>query len=84
LATIEFNESEKAEIVDKIKRYFQQELDEDIAQFDAEFLLDFFSEQVGGYFYNRALEDARTILEDKLETIADAFYEIEKPVDHRR
>lgn len=84
MATIEFNESEKAEIVDKIKRYFQQELDQDIAQFDAEFLLDFFSEEVGAYHYNRGLYDARKVLEEKLESITDAFYEIEKPTDFMR
>ena len=47
MAKIEFSDREKAAIVDKIKLYFREELDQDIAQFDAEFLLDFFSEEVG-------------------------------------
>lgn len=84
MAKIEFDESQKSEIVAKIKDYFRRELDQDIAQFDAEFLLDFFSEEVGAYHYNRGLEDARTILEEKLESITDAFYEIEKPTNSRR
>ena len=84
MVKIEFNEHEKASIVAKIKLYFSEELDQDIAQFDAEFLLDFFSEEVGAYHYNRGLTDAKAILEENLETITDAFYEIEKPVDHRR
>lgn len=84
MAKIEFNEHEKAAIVAKIKLYFSEELDQDIAQFDAEFLLDFFSEEVGVYHYNRGLADARAVLEEKLETITDAFYEIEKPTDFTR
>jgi uncharacterized protein (DUF2164 family) len=84
MAKIEFNDTEKAAIVGKIKRYFRDELDQEIAQFDAEFLLDFFSEEIGAYHYNRGLTDARTILEEKLETITDAFYEIEKPTDFAR
>ncbi|MDC0011245.1 DUF2164 domain-containing protein, partial [Porticoccaceae bacterium] len=51
---------------------------------DAEFLLDFFSEEVGAYYYNRGLSDAKLILEQKLESITDAFYEIEKPTDFIR
>ena len=84
MAKIEFNEHEMASIVAKIKLYFSEELDQDIAQIDAEFLLDFFSEEVGAYHYNRGLTDAKAILEEKLETITDAFYEIEKPTDYTR
>jgi len=84
LAKIEFSDIEKAAIVGKIKLYFREELDQDIAQFDAEFLLDFFSEEVGAYHYNRGLCDAKLILEQKLESITDAFYEIEKPTDFIR
>ena len=84
MAKIEFDESQTSEIVAKIKDYFRRELDQEIAQFDAEFLLDFFSQEVGAYYYNRGLEDARTILEEKLESITDAFYEIEKPTNSRR
>jgi len=84
LAKIEFSDIEKAAIVGKIKLYFREELDQDIAQFDAEFLLDFFSEEVGAYYYNRGLSDAKLILEQKLESITDAFYEIEKPTDFIR
>ncbi len=59
-------------------------MDQEIGQFDAEFLLDFFSEQIGPYFYNRALYDAQAILESRLESIAEAIYEIEKPTDFTR
>ncbi|MDB4260521.1 DUF2164 domain-containing protein [Porticoccaceae bacterium] len=84
MAKIEFSDIEKAAIVGKVKLYFREELDQDIAQFDAEFLLDFFSEEVGAYYYNRGLSDAKLILEQKLESITDAFYEIEKPTDFIR
>ena len=84
MAKIEFSDIEKAAIVGKVKLYFREELDQDIAQFDAEFLLDFFSEEVGAYYYNRGLSDAKLILEQKLESITEAFYEIEKPTDFIR
>jgi len=81
MADIEFSNDEKSILVKKIKTYFEQELDQEIAQFDAEFLLDFFGKEVGPYFYNRALKDAQTVLESRIEAVLDGFYEIEKPTD---
>ncbi|ARN74125.1 DUF2164 domain-containing protein [Oceanicoccus sagamiensis] len=79
MSTIEFSDEEKNILVKKIKLYFEQELDQDIAQFDALFLMDFIAEEMGAYFYNRGVQDAKLILEEKIEAIGDAFYEIEKP-----
>jgi len=68
-------------LVHKIKHYFNQELDFDIGQFDAEFLLDFFSEEIGVYHYNRGLRDAQDIFSTKVESITDAIYELEIPTE---
>ena len=81
MSAIKFSKDEKERIIRKIQLYFSEELEQTIGQFDAEFLLDFFSEEVGAYYYNRGLFDAQTILESKLENIADAIYELEKPTD---
>jgi uncharacterized protein (DUF2164 family) len=84
MSKIEFSKDEKALIVRKIKQYFTEELDQEIGQFDAEFLLDFFSEEIGAYYYNRGLYDAREVLESRLVNIDEALYEIEKPTEFVR
>lgn len=84
MALIEFSKEEKEYIVGQLQLYFKEELEQNIGRFDAEFLLDFFSEEVGAYFYNRGLYDAQTILQDKLDSITDAIYEIEKPTQFSR
>ena len=81
MTDIKFSQDEKAHLVQKIQAYFESELDSEIGQFEAEFLLDFFSEKVGAYFYNRGLYDAQSILEKKIESITDAFIDIEKPTE---
>ncbi len=81
---ITFSKDEKEIITNKIKLYFHEELDQEIGQFDAQFLLDFFAEEIGVYFYNRGLYDAQAILERRLEDIGEAIYELEKPTDLRR
>lgn len=84
MSEIEFSKEEKEVIVQKIQLYFQEELDREIGRFDAEFLLNFFAEEIGAYFYNRGLYDAQAILEKRLDSVGEAIYELEKPTGFAR
>lgn len=84
MTEITFSKEEKEVITNKIKLYFREELNQEIGQFDAQFLLDFFAEKIGVYFYNRGLYDAQAILHRRVEEIAEAIYELEKPTEFRR
>ena len=84
MSKIEFSKNEKEVIVRKAKLYFSEELDQEIGRFEAEFLLDFFSEEIGSYYYNRGLYDALSVIESRLESINEAIYEIEKPTEFSR
>ena len=79
MSEIIFTSEERDIICRKIQLYLREELDQEVGQFDAGFLLDFFAEEVGPYFYNRGLYDAQAILASRMENIAEAIYEIEKP-----
>jgi len=81
MSEIKFSKEENEILVQKIKRYFSEELNQDLGRFDAEFLLSFFSKEIGMYFYNRGLSDAQVILKSRLESITDAIYDIEKPTE---
>ena len=81
MSKIEFSTRQKESIIPKIQRYFEQELDHDIGQFDADFLLDFFSEQIGAYYYNQGLQDAQAVIQSSIDNISEAIEEIEKPTD---
>ncbi|GAB1267322.1 DUF2164 domain-containing protein [Aurantivibrio infirmus] len=81
MSFIEFSKQEKETIARKVQMYFREELEQEIGQFDAEFLLDFFAEEIGAYFYNRGLQDANTVLMDRIDSITEAIDEIQKPTD---
>ena len=83
MSDIKFSKEEKAVLVQKIKLYFSEELDQKIGQFDAEFLIDFFGEEMGVYFYNKGIADSQAALSRKMDEISDALYELEKPVNFR-
>ena len=84
MSEITFTSEERDIICRKIQLYMQEELEQEVGQFDAGFLLDFFAEEIGPFFYNRGLYDAQAILESRLENIAEAIYEIEKPTQFIR
>ena len=81
---ITFSKDEIEIIVKRIQLYFNEELQHEIGQFEAQFLLDFFSEEIGPYFYNRGLYDAQTILENRMESISEAIYDLEKITEFRK
>lgn len=78
MSKIEFSSEQRAAMVQKLQSYFDSELDQELEQFDAEFLLDFFSKEIGAHFYNRGLHDARAVFESRIESIDDEIYAIEK------
>lgn len=76
---ISFDKPEKDALVRKLQLYFSEELQQKIGQFDAEFLLDFISEELGAHYYNRGLQDAQAMLAAKLDDLHDAIYQLEQP-----
>jgi uncharacterized protein (DUF2164 family) len=80
LEKIEFSKKEKEIMIQKVKMYFREELTQEIGNFDAEFLIDFFAEEIGGFFYNRGLYDAETLISEKVLEISDLLLQLEKPV----
>ena len=82
MSDIKFSKEETELIVYKIKNYFERELNEEIGQFDAEFLLDFFAKEIGPVFYNKGLLDAQAVIAQQLEAMSQSFYEIEKPTSY--
>lgn len=79
MSDIKFSKDETDRIVDKVKTYFADELDMEIGGFEAEFLIDFLSKEVGAHYYNRGLSDAHTLFAEKAEEIGYLVQEMEKP-----
>ena len=79
MKTIEFSADERTALVKNIQRYFQDELDQEIDPFPAEFLLGFITGEIGPYFYNRGLLDAQVVLQDRLDSLGEAIDELQQP-----
>ena len=79
MSEIKFSIAQKELLVHKLQQYFSNELDQELDQFDADFLLDFFTKEMGNHFYNQGIYDAQKSLAEKLDYISDAMYQLEKP-----
>ena len=84
MSDIEFSKDEKEILGKKLQMYFSEELDQELGQFQAQFLLDFISEELGAYFHNRGLADAQAAMQERMEAIAEVIYELEKPTEFVR
>ncbi|QSX39905.1 DUF2164 domain-containing protein [Shewanella cyperi] len=80
MAKIEFPPEQKARLVAKLQSYLDRELEVELGQFDAEFMLDFIGREFGAYFYNQGLQDAQAMMLSRLETVSEAIWELELPL----
>ena len=75
---IKFEKDERAAIASKIQRYFVDELDSEIGAIPAELLLNFFTEEIGPFYYNQGLADAQAAMARMVDNIKDESYGLEQ------
>lgn len=75
---IAFSREETAAITGKLRAYFRDELEVDLATLPAEMLLDFLGREIGPFFYNRGLYDAQAVVAKKAEDIGEAIAGLER------
>jgi uncharacterized protein (DUF2164 family) len=75
---IKFTRQQKESMIAEIQRFFSEERDEKIGILAADSVFEFFKEELGPYFYNEALKDARKLIEQKMTSIEEDLYSLEK------
>lgn len=75
---LKLSKEARTEAADRIQRYFAAELDVDIGPLPAEFVLEFFAEQIGGYFYNQGLADAQAVFSRSVDDVSEQLYAMEQ------
>lgn len=78
MSHIKLSTDQTAHIVDLLQTYFKDKLDSEIGRFEAEFLLDFFNEEIGGIIYNQAIADAQQLLDAQLDSMSENLLNLQK------
>jgi uncharacterized protein (DUF2164 family) len=76
---IKLSDERREQLIFLTRRFFTQELDREISDFQAARLIDFFVRSLGAPVYNQAIHDARTAVQTKLDDLEGEFYEPEDP-----
>lgn len=74
---------EKVQIINRLKTFFEEERSETIGDLAAENLLDFMLKELGPYIYNRAVYDARQLVNQRFAQLEEDLYTLERPLRWR-
>ncbi len=67
----------KAQLLGSIKRYVAENLDQDIGDFKAAMLLDYFLREIGPTVYNQAIADAQAYFQARVADLEGVCFERE-------
>ena len=74
---IKLEKDTHAYLIGSIKRFFKEELDEEIGDLKAERVLEFCIKEIGPSVYNQAIADARAHIEGMAAELGDVRYQEE-------
>jgi uncharacterized protein (DUF2164 family) len=74
---IEIEAETRKRMVASIRRYFEQELEEEIGDLQAGFLLDYCLKEICPTVYNQAIADAQAWMLGRVEDLEGSLYEPE-------
>ncbi len=68
------SKEKKAKMISSIKKYFQDERDENLGDLASSMILDFFIKELASEFYNQGVCDSHKYMSDRIEEL----FEIQK------
>ncbi len=71
--TISLSDDVRKHAIASIRRYFDEELDQDVGDLKAGLLLDFMLEEIAPSVYNAAIADAQTFIRDRLADLEGVY-----------
>ncbi len=74
---IELSEDNKKQLIASIKRYFEENMEDEIGDLKAGLLLDYFLKEIGPTVYNQAIADAAAFFRDRAADLDASCYEVE-------
>ncbi|KZE54677.1 hypothetical protein AV540_06505 [Brevibacillus parabrevis] len=71
-------------LVSKIQRFFVEQRSEELGNLETEEMIDFFSKELGPFFYNQGVQDSRKLLLERMSAMEDELYVLEQSVMKKR
>jgi uncharacterized protein (DUF2164 family) len=73
------DDARRERLTSRLKALYRAEFDEELSDFRADRILDFFLETLGPQVYNQAVQDARSFVQARLDDLDGEVYQPEAP-----
>lgn len=70
----------KDQMISRIQAYFQEERDEEIGELGADLLLDIFMKELGPYYYNQGIADAKALVEERWGSVEEDIEALKRSI----
>jgi len=74
---IKLSKDNKKQLIASIKRYFEENMENEIGDLKADLLLDYFLKEFGPIVYNQAISDAAAFFQERAADLDASCYEVE-------
>ena len=74
---IELNKQEIEASTRSLQKYFREELEQELGDLQAQFLLDYFLKEIAPFAYNKGVSDAEMYVRTKVEDLSGTCYQPE-------
>jgi len=72
---LELSKQEIADIVPSLQKYFKEELEQELSEMHAKFLLRFILKEIAPFAYNKGVGDAEAYFRSKIEDLPGTCFE---------
>ena len=72
---LELTPQDFEQIIPSLQKYFREELDQELSEMKARFLLEYFQKEIAPLAYNKGVKDAEQYFRTKTEDLTGVCYE---------
>ena len=72
---IELTKEEVADVIPSLQRFFRDELEVELSEMRAKFLLSYFLKEIAPFAYNKGVKDAESFFRSKVEDLTSTCFE---------
>ena len=72
---IDLDQQQRREVVSSLQKSFREELEKELGEMRAKFLLDYILTEIAPLAYNQGVKDAETFFRDKIEDLTGTCFE---------
>ena len=73
--SVQISKEETAQIISSLRKYFSEELENEIGDLQARLLLDYFLKEIGPFAYNQGVRDSEAYLRDRVEDLSGTCFQ---------